>query len=219
MEKIMSDTMTLSASKRDRAGKGSARAARRAGLIPAVIYGDRKDPLSITLDANAFNKLISTPGIFSQLLNITVDGEKSNVLARDIQFHPVTDVPLHVDFLRISKGATIAVSVPVVFLNEEKSPGLKAGGVLNVVRYEVEVNCPATSIPENLVVDLEGTVVGDSIHISAVSLPEGVEPTITDRDFTIATIAAPTVAPVETETEDTDDAATEEGDEDTGADE
>jgi len=211
--------MTLSASKRDRAGKGSARAARRAGLIPAVIYGDRKDPLSITLDANAFNKLISTPGIFSQLLNITVDGEKSNVLARDIQFHPVTDVPLHVDFLRISKGATIAVSVPVVFLNEEKSPGLKAGGVLNVVRYEVEVNCPATSIPENLVVDLEGTVVGDSIHISAVSLPEGVEPTITDRDFTIATIAAPTVAPVETETEDTDDAATEEGDEDTGADE
>jgi len=215
----MSDTMTLSASKRDRAGKGSARAARRAGLIPAVIYGDRKDPLSITLDANAFNKLISTPGIFSQLLNITVDGEKSNVLARDIQFHPVTDVPLHVDFLRISKGATIAVSVPVVFLNEEKSPGLKAGGVLNVVRYEVEVNCPATSIPENLVVDLEGTVVGDSIHISAVSLPEGVEPTITDRDFTIATIAAPTVAPVETETEDTDDAATEEGDEDTGADE
>jgi large subunit ribosomal protein L25 len=215
----MSDVTTLNAEKRDRAGKGSARAARRAGLIPAVIYGDRKDPLSITLDANAFNKLISTPGIFSQLLNITVDGEKSNVLARDIQFHPVTDVPLHVDFLRISKGATIAVSVPVVFLNEEKSPGLKAGGVLNVVRYEVEVNCPATSIPENLVVDLEGTVVGDSIHISAVSLPEGVEPTITDRDFTIATIAAPTVAPVETETEDTDDAATEEGDEDTGADE
>ncbi|NDA08101.1 MAG: 50S ribosomal protein L25/general stress protein Ctc, partial [Alphaproteobacteria bacterium] len=131
----MSDTMTLSASKRDRAGKGSARAARRAGLIPAVIYGDRKDPLSINLDANAFKKLISTPGIFSQLLNITVDGEKNNVLARDIQFHPVTDVPLHVDFLRISKGATITVSVPVVFLNEEKSPGLKAGGVLNVVRY------------------------------------------------------------------------------------
>lgn len=215
----MSDTMTLSASKRDRAGKGSARAARRAGLIPAVIYGDRKDPLSINLDANAFKKLISTPGIFSQLLNITVDGEKNNVLARDIQFHPVTDVPLHVDFLRISKGATITVSVPVVFLNEEKSPGLKAGGVLNVVRYEVEVSCPATSIPENVEVDLEGTVIGDSIHISAVTLPQGVEPTITDRDFTIATIAAPTVASAETQVDEGDAAATEEDEDDTSADE
>lgn len=211
--------MTLSASKRDRAGKGSARAARRAGLIPAVIYGDRKDPLSINLDANAFKKLISTPGIFSQLLNITVDGEKNNVLARDIQFHPVTDVPLHVDFLRISKGATITVSVPVVFLNEEKSPGLKAGGVLNVVRYEVEVSCPATSIPENVEVDLEGTVIGDSIHISAVTLPQGVEPTITDRDFTIATIAAPTVASAETQVDEGDAAATEEDEDDTSADE
>ena len=215
----MSDKMTLSASKRDRAGKGSARAARRAGLIPAVIYGDRKDPLSINLDANAFKKLISTPGIFSQLLNITVDGEKNNVLARDIQFHPVTDVPLHVDFLRISKGATITVSVPVVFLNEEKSPGLKAGGVLNVVRYEVEVSCPATSIPENVEVDLEGTVIGDSIHISAVTLPQGVEPTITDRDFTIATIAAPTVASAETQVDEGDAAATEEDEDDTSADE
>jgi len=215
----MSDTMTLSASKRDRAGKGSARAARRAGLIPAVIYGDRKDPVSINLDANAFKKLISTPGIFSQLLNITVDGEKNNVLARDIQFHPVTDVPLHVDFLRISKGATITVSVPVVFLNEEKSPGLKAGGVLNVVRYEVEVSCPATNIPENVEVDLEGTVIGDSIHISAVTLPQGVEPTITDRDFTIATIAAPTVASAETQVDEGDAAATEEDEDDTSADE
>jgi len=215
----MSDTMTLSASKRDRAGKGSARAARRAGLIPAVIYGDRKDPLSINLDANAFGKLISTPGIFSQILNVTVDGQSNNVLTRDIQFHPVTDVPLHVDFLRIAKGATITVSVPVVFLNEEKSPGLKAGGVLNVVRYEVEISCPAMSIPENLEVDLEGTVVGDSIHISAVTLPEGVEPTITDRDFTIATIAAPTVAPAETAVEEGDDDETGSSEGDTDADE
>ncbi|XDZ66162.1 50S ribosomal protein L25/general stress protein Ctc [Alphaproteobacteria bacterium LSUCC0684] len=214
----MSDTMTLSASKRDRAGKGSARAARRAGLIPAVIYGDRKDPLSINLDANAFGKLISTPGIFSQILNLDVDGEKNNVLARDIQFHPVTDVPMHVDFLRIAKGATIAVSVPVVFLNEEKSPGLKSGGVLNVVRYEVEINCPAMSIPENLEVDLEGTVVGDSIHISAVSLPEGVEPTITDRDFTIATIAAPTVSSAESETAEDEGPAVDESEDDASAD-
>lgn len=190
----MSDTMTFSAEKRDRAGKGSARAARRAGLIPAVIYGDRKDPLSINLDANTFRKLINQPGIFSQLLNVQVDGGDNSVLTRDIQFHPVTDVPLHIDFFRVSKNATITVAVAVDFINQEASPGLKTGGVLNVVRYEVEVNCPATAIPEKLVVDLDGTNVGDSIHISAVSLPDGVEPAISDRDFTIATIAAPTVA-------------------------
>ncbi len=134
----MSDTLTLSAVKRDRAGKGSARAARRDGQIPAVIYGDRKEPLSITLNANEFRKLINQPGIFSQLLNISVDGADNSVLTRDIQFHPVTDVPMHADFLRIAKGATIAVMVPVEFINEELSAGLKTGGILNVVRHEVE---------------------------------------------------------------------------------
>ena len=187
----MSDTMTLDAAKRDRAGKGSARAARRDGLIPAVIYGDRKDPLSITLDANTFTKLMNQPGIFSQLLNVKVDGADNSVLTRDIQFHPVTDVPLHVDFLRVAKDAKIAVMVPVEFVNEEKSPGLKTGGILNVVRHEVELSCPATDIPESITVDLDGTTVGTSIHISAITLPKGVEPTITDRDFTVATIAAP----------------------------
>ena len=191
MEKNMSDTMTLDAAKRDRAGKGSARAARRDGLIPAVIYGDRKDPLSITLDANTFTKLMNQPGIFSQLLNVKVDGADNSVLTRDIQFHPVTDVPLHVDFLRVAKDAKIAVMVPVEFVNEEKSPGLKTGGILNVVRHEVELSCPATDIPESITVDLDGTTVGTSIHISAITLPKGVEPTITDRDFTVATIAAP----------------------------
>ncbi|MGC6484605.1 MAG: 50S ribosomal protein L25/general stress protein Ctc [Candidatus Puniceispirillales bacterium] len=186
--------MTLSATTRDRVGKGSARAARRAGLIPAVIYGDRKEPLSINLDANTFRKLMSQPGIFSQILSIEVDGSSNSVLTRDIQFHPVTDVPLHIDFFRVSKGSTITVAVAVEFINHEASPGLKTGGVLNVVRHEVEVNCPAVSIPESLTVDLDGANVGDSIHISAVNLPEGVEPTISDRDFTIATIAAPTVA-------------------------
>ena len=187
-------SMTLSATTRDRVGKGSARAARRAGLIPAVIYGDRKEPLSINLDANTFRKLMSQPGIFSQILSIEVDGSSNSVLTRDIQFHPVTDVPLHIDFFRVSKGSTITVAVAVEFINHEASPGLKTGGVLNVVRHEVEVNCPAVSIPESLTVDLDGANVGDSIHISAVNLPEGVEPTISDRDFTIATIAAPTVA-------------------------
>ena len=196
----MSDTLTLSASKRDRAGKGSARAARRDGQIPAVIYGDRKEPLSITLNANEFRKLINQPGIFSQLLNITVDGSDNSVLTRDIQFHPVTDVPLHADFLRIAKGAKIAVMVPVEFINEETSPGLKTGGILNVVRHEVELECPANAIPDNIVVDLNGTNVGDSIHISAITLPSGVEPTITDRDFTVATIAAPASETEEAET-------------------
>ena len=187
----MSDTLTLSASKRDRAGKGSARAARRNGEIPAVIYGDRKEPLSITINANEFRKLINQPGILSQLLNITVDGSENSVLTRDIQFHPVTDVPLHADFLRVSKGAKIAVMVAVEFINEDKSQGLKTGGILNVVRHEVELECPANAIPENIVVDLDGTNVGDSIHISAIALPDGVSPTISDRDFTVATIAAP----------------------------
>ena len=202
----MSDTMTLSAEMRDRAGKGSARAARRAGLIPAVIYGDRKDPLSINLDANTFRKLINQAGVFSQLLNIKVDGNDNSVLTRDIQFHPVTDVPLHVDFLRIAKGAKIAVMVAVEFINEESSPGLKTGGILNVVRHEVELSCPATAIPESITVDLEGTNVGDSIHISAIKLPDDVEPTITDRDFTVATIAAPAA-----EVEETDEAEAVEG--------
>jgi large subunit ribosomal protein L25 len=187
----MSDILTLSAVKRDRAGKGSARAARRDGKIPAVIYGDRKEPLSVTLDANQFRKLISQSSIFSQLLNVKVDGEDNSVLTRDIQLHPVTDTPLHADFLRISKGAKVTVMVAVQFINEELSPGLKTGGILNVVRHEIELSCPAASIPDNIIIDLDGTNVGDSIHISAVSLPDEVEPTISDRDFTIATIAAP----------------------------
>ena len=209
----MSDTLTLNASKRDRAGKGSARAARRSGEIPAVIYGDRKEPLSITINANEFRKLINQPGIFSQLLNITVDGSDNSVLTRDIQFHPVTDVPLHADFLRVSKGAKIAVMVAVEFINEDKSQGLKTGGILNVVRHEVELECPANAIPENIVVDLDGTNVGDSIHISAISLPDGVTPTITDRDFTVATIAAPASETEEVSEEITEDAVEEQTEE------
>ena len=139
-------------------------------------------------------------GIFSRLLDLNVDGKSSIVLTRDIQFHPVSENPLHVDFLRIGKGSTITVSIPVSFINEELSPGLKTGGVLNTVRFELELECPADNIPEKIEINLEGLVVGDSIKISTVELPEGVKPTITDRDFTIATIAAPTkMAEVSTE--------------------
>ncbi|MDA1320311.1 MAG: 50S ribosomal protein L25/general stress protein Ctc [Proteobacteria bacterium] len=189
----MSETIQMSATKRDRAGKGSARAARRSGLIPAVIYGGKKAPETININDNSFRKLMSQPGIMSHVIALDVEGKTTNVLPRDIQFHPVTDAPLHVDFLRITASSTVMVMVPVVFTNEDASPGLKGGGVLNIVRHEIEMSCSATSIPESLTVDLTGTEIGDSVHISAVSLPENTQPTITDRDFTIATIAAPTV--------------------------
>ena len=187
----MSDMTTISASERERVGKGSARAARRAGLVPAVIYGDKKDPVGITMEAREITKIVHQPGIFGRLLEIDVAGTKSTVLTRDIQFHPVSDVVMHLDFLRVSQSATVAVAVPVEFINEDKCPGIKIGGVLNVVRYEVELNCPATAIPEKIIIDLDGVKIGDSIHISAIPLPEGVSPTITDRDFTVATLASP----------------------------
>ena len=187
----MSDMTTISASERERVGKGSARAARRAGLVPAVIYGDKKDPVGITIVAREITKIVHQPGIFGRLLEIDVAGTKSTVLTRDIQFHPVSDIVMHLDFLRVSQSATVSVAVPVEFINEDKCPGIKIGGVLNVVRYEVELNCPATAIPEKITIDLDGVKIGDSIHISAIPLPEGVSPTITDRDFTVATLASP----------------------------
>ena len=201
----MSDVTTISASERERVGKGSARAARRACLVPAVIYGDRKDPVGITMQSREVTKIVHQPGIFGRLLEIDVAGARSTVLTRDIQFHPVTDVIMHMDFLRVSQAATVAVAVPVEFINEDKCPGIRIGGVLNVVRYEVELNCPATAIPEKVTVDLDGVKIGDSIHISAVPLPDGVTPTITDRDFTVATLASPGggVKNEEEETEDT----------------
>ena len=187
----MSDVTHVSAELRDRVGKGSARAARRAGMVPAVIYGDKQPALGIELEARVIRKIIHEPGIFSRLLNIDVDGKSITVLTRDIQFHPVSDEALHFDFLRVGKSSTVSVAIGVEFINEDKCPGLRIGGVLNVVRHEVELNCPANAIPEKITIDLEGIKVGDSIHISAIELPEGVEPTITDRDFTVATLQSP----------------------------
>ena len=206
----MSDITTISASERERVGKGSARAARRAGLVPAVIYGDKKDPVGIIMESREVTRIVHQPGIFGRLLEIEVAGKKSTVLTRDIQFHPVSDKIMHMDFLRVSQSATVAVAVAVEFINEDKCPGIKPGGVLNVVRYEVELNCPATAIPEKITIDLEGVKIGDSIHISAIPLPDGVTPTITDRDFTVATLASPGGG-VKNEDEEADE-ATEEGD-------
>lgn len=188
---MISMSVELKASVRDRVGKGAARELRRNGLVPAVIYGDKKAPLSISVSyKDAFRK-IHEGGFLSTVIEIEVDGEKHRVIPKDYQLEPVRDFLVHVDFLRVGKNTTLTVDLPVLFINEEKSPGLKKGGVLNVVRHTVEVTVPADSIPENLVVDLASAEVGDSLHISAVTLPKGVVPTITDRDFTIATIAAP----------------------------
>ena len=187
----MSENTLISADLRNRVGKGSARAARRAGKIPAVIYGDKKQPISIEIEARMMRIIINEPDIFSRLLDINVDNGKHTVLMRDIHFHPVTDDPMHFDFLRVSQSSTVSVSVGVEFINEAICPALKIGGVLNIVRYEVELNCLPTSIPEKIIIDLSEAKIGDSIHISAVELPEGVTPTITDRDFTIATLQSP----------------------------
>ena len=189
----MVDVTSLAASSRSQSGKGPARAARRAGLVPAIIYGNNLEPVSISVERKALERQIHVPGFFIRLVDVSLDGETHRVLPRDVQFHPVSDVPLHVDFLRFSADRKITVAVPVHFGNEEESPGLKRGGVLNIVRHEVEVLCTADNIPQIFEIDLTGLEIGDAVHASMVALPEGVAFTITDRDFTIATVAAPTV--------------------------
>lgn len=181
----------LKAEARERVGKGSARDVRRNGKVPAVIYGGKQPPVAIALSYKDVYMKIHGGGFLTTVATIDVNGEKIQVLPKDFQLDPVKDFPMHVDFLRIDRDSVVTVEVPVHFINEEKSPGLKRGGVLNIVRHEVEFICPANAIPESITVDLDGTDLGDSIHISAVKLPEGVKPTISDRDFTIATIAAP----------------------------
>lgn len=187
----MATAISIAATARDRAGKGAAREARRQGQVPGVIYGDKQPPVMINIDAKELERQLRRPSFFNHLFEVKVGKDTHRVLARELQQDPVSDRALHVDFLRISKGSKIEVAVPVHFINETKSPGLKRGGVLNVVRHEIELLCSPEVIPENLVVDLTGWDVGDSIHISAIALPDGVTPTITDRDFTVATIAAP----------------------------
>lgn len=183
----------LAAEPRERVGKGAARATRRAGRVPAVIYGNKKDPVSISLDPGDLTRELKSVAFFSHVFEIDVKGDKYKVLARDLQTDPVTDLPLHVDFMRFGPRTRLAVEVYCEFVNEEECPGLKKGGVLNIVRHAIELRCKPDEIPDIITVDLTGYEIGDSIHISQVSLPDNVELTITDRDFTIATIAAPTV--------------------------
>ena len=185
------ETYELKAETRERVGKGSSRELRRNGLIPAVIYGDKQSPLSIAISTKDVTQRIHAGGFKTTVATIDVNGEKIKVLPKDYQLDPVRDFTMHVDFLRVSGNTHVVVEVPVHFVNEEKSPGIKVGGVLNIVRHEVELHALAGDIPEFLTADLSGLKVGDGIHISHIKLPKGTSPVITDRDFTIATIAAP----------------------------
>lgn len=184
----MSDVIELKASVRERVGKGAARAVRRDGKVPAVIYGDKKAPQAITLDYIDVFKQLNTGHFLSTVYEIDVEGKKTRTLARDFQVNPVTDVPLHVDFLRIGKGTKVSVQISVEFINEDDAPGLKRGGALNIVRHDLDLTCAPDAIPEVITIDLTGLEIGASVHISDIALPDGVSSTITDRDFTIATI-------------------------------
>ena len=183
----MSDTLTLSAETREQVGKGASRLLRREGRVPAVIYGNKADPVSIHLNERELQKLLNTGHFFNSV--VMVNGERT--LPKDVAFDVVTDRPLHVDFLRISEHATVTVQVPIVFVDEEEAPGLKRGGVLNIVRHELELVVDAAEIPDQIEISVKGLEVGDSLHISAVTLPQGATSAITDRDYTIATVVAP----------------------------
>ena len=195
----MAEAINIAAETRDRAGKGVARAARREGKVPAVIYGDKQDPVTISVDGKELTRHINNPGFFTHVFAIDVAGKTHQVLARDLQLHPVNDRPMHVDFLRFNENTKIVLEIPVNFINEEECPGLKRGGVLNIVRREIELRCSPLNIPQEIEIDLTGLDIGDSIHILMLNLPGGAEP-ITDRDFTVATVAAPTVMVEEEDT-------------------
>ena len=187
----MSEALTLAAEARERAGKGASRALRREGRVPAVVYGGKEEPLGIHVEERLLRRMLGTGHFTNSIVMIEVGGKSVRTLPKDVHFHPVSDRPLHVDFLRLSKDATVEVSVPVLFVNEEDSPGLKRGAVLNIVRHELELICDADKIPDDIRIDVTGLDIGDSIHISHVKLPTGSVSAITDRDFTIATIVAP----------------------------
>ena len=187
----MSDALTLPAEARERAGKGASRVLRREGRVPAVIYGGKEEPTPIHVEAKELVRQLGTGHFMNSIVMIDVGGKSVRTLPKDVAFDPVTDRPIHVDFLRLAKDAKIHVAVPVLFINEEASPGLKKGGVLNVVRHELELVCDSDKIPDDIQIDVTGKDVGDSIHISEVTLPAGSESAITDRDFTSATLVAP----------------------------
>lgn len=202
----MSKETSIDAEIRSGAGKSSVKKVISAGKIPSVIYGLGEDPINISLDKILVQKEINAGGFLTRIFSLNIDGKKNLAIPREVQFHPLSDQPIHVDFLRLAPDSKITLDIPTRFINEETSPGLKRGGVLNVNRRTVQLSCPASNIPEEIVFDLDGLEIGDTIRISSITLPDGVVPLITDRDFTVASVAAPTVvkepeAPVEGEGE------------------
>ncbi|MGF7152833.1 50S ribosomal protein L25/general stress protein Ctc [Novosphingobium gossypii] len=187
----MSDTLNLPAETRDRAGKGASRALRRDGRVPAVIYGGNEEPLAIHVQEKELARQLGTGHFFNSIVEVEVGGKKFRTQPKDVAFHPVSERPLHADFLRVAKGATVTVKVPVVFQNEELSPGLKRGGVLNIVHHDLELVVDADNIPHEIVVDVTGFDVGESIHLNHIKLPKGAEVVVHGEDDTVASIAAP----------------------------
>ena len=202
-------TLAINVKERDKVGKTNTRTLRNQGNVPCVLYGGEKQ-VTFYAHENDFRKLVYTPDTF--LVQLDFNGKKIRAIMKDIQFHPLSDQPIHVDFLRLSEDSKITLDIPTRFINEEASPGLKRGGVLNVNRRTVQLSCPANNIPEELVFDLTDLEIGDTIRISMVNLDEGVQPTITDRDFTVASVAAPTVVKEPEPQAEGDEAAAVEGD-------
>lgn len=183
-------SIVLDVEVRENTGTGNARAARRDGMVPGVVYGGDEAPVAVSVKFNEVLKAINSGQFLSNMIELSHEGKKQKVITKDVQFHPVKDMPVHVDFYRVTAKSIIEVEVSVNFIGEDVAPGMKAGGALNVVRYQIVVKCPAGSIPDSIDVDISNMEIGDSIHISEVTLPEGITPAITDRDFTIATIIA-----------------------------
>jgi len=201
---------------RNSSTKGEVNKLRNTGFIPCILYGGKEANQKISINKKNFKNLVKSENFLSNVLNLNIEGKEEKVLPREVKFDPVSDEPLHVDFLRIIKGGIVILEIPVKFINNEKSPGLKKGGVLNIVRRKVELRCPTENIPLELIVDLDNTEIGTSIKISSIKLPENVTPTIQGRDFVIATVASPTVVvepekPAEVTAEEGEAAATEEG--------
>jgi large subunit ribosomal protein L25 len=186
----MPEIISLSAEPRANAGKGAARATRRSGRVPGIIYGDGKDPMPVSFEPRELSRAINRAAFFATIVDVSVGGAVHRTLARDIQYHPVSDTALHVDFMRVGAGAQVRVSVPVSFIKHEQAPGLRRGGILNIIRHNIDIACSIDNIPDRVVVDLDGLEIGDSVHIDAVTMPEGVRPVLGSRDSTIASIAA-----------------------------
>ena len=208
---MSSENNTIEASTRETKTKSDLNKLRSDGFVPGILYGDIEKNISLSVKKSTLDYFLKTTNFKSKVFKINIDGKEYEVLPRDIEFDNISNQPIHVDFQKLSKNTKVVVWIPVKFLNEEKCPGLKMGGVLNIVRRKVELSCPADNIPSELVVDLLEREIGESIHISAIKLPEGVLPTIKDRDFTIATVAAPTVVKEPEPAADAEAAPAEEG--------